>query len=540
MGELEQKTLVVRSRYGSGKTYFLQQLIKQHDLKRVLFITYRQTLARDIMRNFKKLGFKNYLDAHEHPEVWNSPRLIVQIDSLLNVYHKNDQVICEGRFARDYDMIILDESESLLNHFDEATMNNKEIMIWNFFDELLRSSKKVVLMDGDISNRSLSFVSHYGDLTYIKNTNTEGKRNFVLKLNEIAWKTKLNGDLERFYQEDPNFKVCIVSQSSSQAVALEAELKEQHPRLKVHRLVGTDSGETKKQFMENINETLSDVNVFLYSPVIESGVDITIPVKKLYGILCARSNSQRAYLQMLARCRKVEDPRIEVLNDPILKVNNNYNFWRYDEVLELHRNNVEHTSPEFFADGDYLMLSDNDRNKRRKNISIYNRVEKLNKSSSIYINYLKMLVQGKGMDFEIEEGDEGATAMSKPKNYRVAAVMEAQDITSDQFEDLTMKKKQGKTTTEENFQVDKHYWQRHLATKELDEGVLKEHMFGDGLLWSFLSLIDMNNYKKQDNLKSARHVEKVELVQKLLEGLGFSSPLDDQAMDLRQLHGQLH
>ena len=144
-----------------------------------------------------------------------------------------------------------------------------------------------------------------------------------------------------------------------------------------------------------------------------------------------------------------------------------------------------------------------------------------------------MLVQGKGMDFEVEEGDEGATGASKPKNYRVAAVMEAQDITSDQFEGLMMKKKQGKTTTEENFQVDKHYWQRHLATKELDEGVLKEHMFGDGLLWSFLSLIDMNNYKKQDNLKSARHVEKVELVQKLLEGLGFSSPLDDQAMDLK-------
>jgi excinuclease UvrABC helicase subunit UvrB len=75
MDELQQKTLVVRSRYGSGKTYFLQQLIQKYDLKRVLFITYRQTLARDIMRNFKRLGFKNYLDAHEHPEVWNSPRL---------------------------------------------------------------------------------------------------------------------------------------------------------------------------------------------------------------------------------------------------------------------------------------------------------------------------------------------------------------------------------------------------------------------------------------------------------------------------------
>jgi superfamily II DNA or RNA helicase len=70
-----QKTMVVRSRYGSGKTYYLQQLIKKNKFQRVLFITYRQTLARDIDRNFKKLGFKNYLDAPEHPEIWNANRL---------------------------------------------------------------------------------------------------------------------------------------------------------------------------------------------------------------------------------------------------------------------------------------------------------------------------------------------------------------------------------------------------------------------------------------------------------------------------------
>ena len=42
-------------------------------------------------------------------------------------------------------------------------------------------------------------------------------------------------------------------------------------------LVGLDSGMTKKDFLEA-------VNVFIYSPVIESGVDITIPVNKIYGV----------------------------------------------------------------------------------------------------------------------------------------------------------------------------------------------------------------------------------------------------------------
>ncbi len=68
-----KKELIARSRYGSGKTAFLQRLIKERKPKRVLLITCRQTLARDIMNNFSKLGFKNYLDAHENPLVGRPP-----------------------------------------------------------------------------------------------------------------------------------------------------------------------------------------------------------------------------------------------------------------------------------------------------------------------------------------------------------------------------------------------------------------------------------------------------------------------------------
>ena len=73
------------------------------------------------MKNFGKLGFKNYLDSYDDPSVWNSKRLIVQIDSLVQILNKNDGFITNGKFKA-YDMIILDESESLLAHIDETTM----------------------------------------------------------------------------------------------------------------------------------------------------------------------------------------------------------------------------------------------------------------------------------------------------------------------------------------------------------------------------------------------------------------------------------
>ena len=76
-----KKSLVARRRYGSGNTTFLQRLVKPHKPERALFVTYRQTLARDIMRNFGKLGLKNYLDSYEDPSAWNAPRLIVQLST---------------------------------------------------------------------------------------------------------------------------------------------------------------------------------------------------------------------------------------------------------------------------------------------------------------------------------------------------------------------------------------------------------------------------------------------------------------------------
>ncbi|MFM7990027.1 MAG: hypothetical protein ACKPKO_63005 [Candidatus Fonsibacter sp.] len=155
------------------------------------------------MRNFGKLNFKNYLDSHDDPSVWNAPRLIVQLDSLMNIFTGNDDVLNGDGFNLRYNMIILDESESLLAHFDEQTMSGKEIGIWNFFDELLKHSGNMLLMDGNISDRSLSFASAYGEIAYINNKNTGAPRTINLMRDEQEWNTQLDADLAKYYAEDP-------------------------------------------------------------------------------------------------------------------------------------------------------------------------------------------------------------------------------------------------------------------------------------------------------------------------------------------------
>ena len=70
------------------------------------------------------------------PTSGTPPRLIIQIDSLLNLVYRSTDVISGEAFKLEYDLIVLDESESLLCHFDEKTMENKEIDIWGFFNEI--------------------------------------------------------------------------------------------------------------------------------------------------------------------------------------------------------------------------------------------------------------------------------------------------------------------------------------------------------------------------------------------------------------------
>ena len=97
--------------------------------------------------------------------------------------------------------------------------------------------------------------------------------------------------------------------------------------------------------------------MLIYSPVIESGVDVTIPVKKVYGKLSCKSNCPRAYLQMLARCRNVADGEVLLLADPAFVVSDNFSFWRYQEVEALNRDSLGLGEARLRVDGETMSLN---------------------------------------------------------------------------------------------------------------------------------------------------------------------------------------
>ena len=156
---------------------------------------------------------------------------------------------------------------------------------------------------------------------------------------------------------------------------------------------------------------------------------------------------------MSARCKNVEDGAVDVCSDPTLKVDNKHNFWKCKEVMELNKDVVQ-SGMRMIFEGSQLRLAESV-DTRRKNISVFNQVERLNKQPNLFIKCFRLLATSKGMAFNIDKGepDEAITPKTKDArtNYKIESLLNAPDITNDEYDELSARKKQSKTTTEENF-----------------------------------------------------------------------------------------
>ena len=135
-----KKSLSIKSPYGTGKTRLLEKIMNDYNPKRVLFISFRKSLTYDIHSNFKNLGFESYLDGNIQAN-----KLIIQLESLTKLVD-----IFTDTDVPTYDWIIMDEIESILNHFHSDTFKGASRITFEFLSEIIRNSKKVIALDGDL------------------------------------------------------------------------------------------------------------------------------------------------------------------------------------------------------------------------------------------------------------------------------------------------------------------------------------------------------------------------------------------------------
>ncbi len=479
------KILTIKSPYDTGKTTLIQSILNVYNPKRVLFISYRRTLTYDIYGLFEeRYNFSSYMD-----KKYLEDRLIIQVESIGNLINSYNIGFDEEIKIPGYDLVIIDECESVLNQFNSTTfkkLNPREV--FEFMDSIITNSKKALFLDGDMDLRSYDFVKSYTENKSLHIVNT-------IKINEkILNLTKIRSYFvnELFLDISNGLNIGIVSMSASEAEDLYLVIKKKFPDKKILLYTG-DTSDKDKENLKNVLKAWSDVNVLIYSPTIEAGVSYDREhFDKLYGIISDFSTSQRAYKQMLNRIRKIKCNNVLIYNKSFNF--HNISLWKFNEVkrslisLDTIKLNKQKSIDSNGHVSYKLCLDKFDIN------YIHNKVEELNKNQHFFLVHLKELCLASGYDFNLIDDTINFDIMNDPlldekvDTSKYVNICMAKDITHEEYSELLKKQINSNATQDEKYIIKKYLYLNLFGVKKLNNQILSN--LNKTNIENFLNLID--------------------------------------------------
>lgn len=506
----DNKCTGIKSPCGTGKTHFLLNYIETYKPETILFITYRQTLSHNLFGNFKKYGFEIYLN-----KTTCYDRYICQIESLHKLTYSN--CFTKSINIPQYDLIILDECESILNHFDSPTIKNKNTT-FNIFNGLIKKANKIIALDGDFHNRSYTFlktvVGH--DFKIVQNLYKDTFYDFKFTNDLVKFDKSIDEDLNK------NLKLFICSMSSTIAL----KYYEKFCKLGLKAIVHcSKSDDSQKKLLNDVNNYWI-VSVVLISPSIESGVDFNVEYfDKIYIILSNLSTSQRGLMQMIHRVRKFKCHEIHTFLNG-LPYDETGNFYSLDDVENMYNNILQVNNNTVLDEKcDLVYLNDT-----LLTISKYNFLESLNKNKSLFIPYLLKILKEKCHTFSFDK-TKCKTKIDKI-NIMKEHILNAPDCNEDEFKFLMLKQSNNIATLEDKFIIEKYLYKFYWNVDNITEEFLNKNYRKIHVLFNYNSLIN-RNLKTYDTMDDDyRDIEliikkkKLITIKELLLILGFKNCLD--------------
>lgn len=148
-----KQTVVLRSGMGSGKTCRIAEYLEKLPPElSILCIGYRRVLNSALAEKF---GLVDYQQACG--DLSKTRRLCVQVDSLPRLLAKRK---CDSWKLRSvFDVVVVDEVESTLDHFASSTLESKVLVCWKLFSIIVQRATKVIMADADAADRTLAVVA---------------------------------------------------------------------------------------------------------------------------------------------------------------------------------------------------------------------------------------------------------------------------------------------------------------------------------------------------------------------------------------------
>tara|TARA_B110000211_G_scaffold103888_1_gene120936 strand:+ start:6137 stop:10963 length:4827 start_codon:yes stop_codon:yes gene_type:complete len=317
---------------GGGKTSgivmpFLENNLNDKEVSAV-FLTPINSLNSKLKEECKQFNFLSHQDIQTglitHGEFNQSNRVVVSIESMVKTTKK-------------FNIVILDELTTLLNHFNSSTITSPT-ETFNKFKTILQNANKIICLDADINSTNIDCInSILSGSTFDKSRDSAIIRVYPTKYkdrpvnifsNKQQFKNLLYKDINNeksIYYASTTFKHAeerhniIINDIETNKLQFKTggiifvsvnginytEFKDS----KVIRQFYLD----KDKFIGNINEELKKYNIriCITTPSIKVGISIdTRHFDEIYGFGNSNSITSREFFQMLLRQRKGDNLKI--------------------------------------------------------------------------------------------------------------------------------------------------------------------------------------------------------------------------------------
>jgi hypothetical protein len=284
-----------------GKTTSLRTYIESQSPDfSCLLIVVRQSQAHTFAPIYP--GMVNYLECKQG-SLYGENKLVVCINSLTRIF-------APGGFLRQYDLLILDEFESILETSTNASMSNGKSFqteIWETLIALIKCCKRTIFMDGIPTEVSLKYLDRINILPFLR---------IVQMSRQVDYRTYImysHGQkfIEEFEEKIKSGKK-IVLVSNCKAI-LQTVFDEIHVPSGNKMIITGDSDRDTKLTSSN-PDLYWNKDLFAFNSAVGPGTSFNPSLYDEMGVIITpNSSSPQVLFQMINRIRTLNDKLVRMI-----------------------------------------------------------------------------------------------------------------------------------------------------------------------------------------------------------------------------------
>ncbi|WP_236712611.1 plasmid replication protein, CyRepA1 family [Leptospira weilii] len=289
------KINVIQSPQGTGKTELYLKLFKQ---ERIVYCCPLKELVRQACERHQRAGIeiKSYEEFNKGDLSNYKGNIAICINSLhkLNPDNYKDAIV------------IFDEADQISSQLQSEIIRDQRSYVLQTFKSLVRDSRLSIFSSADIPASLLHFITGY--LEYKEYYHFFNEFNPFVGRSLISYSDK-NTFIENIENATSNGKVCVAGLTKNTLISLEEDLRQKYPEKKILLLMEENKYDTEQKKILSDPNLIQHQDVFIFTPVIASGVDISIKFAEQVFLMADTDKTLNHFqaFQMINRLRHFKE-----------------------------------------------------------------------------------------------------------------------------------------------------------------------------------------------------------------------------------------